>query len=278
MVLDIEELVAIGRARAKAQINLPPRLRDRDATVVFVIGSRQQFNENPLVVDRILFNGEVIDLDTPTTQSVGVIDDQIIVQITLPKIETPAELEKLDEIVSATEKLLFIAAWFTSSLIKQFAINKVIIEVQKIRLARAKTVLALPGVSDRTRFRALVRTARTGRSIVRRETKAAAQLAKILKPIRIVGRIGVRLALKSILIIGVIVDIAIVTVAVVQASKQRGPAAGVGALVGGVADAITLGFLEKQTTSLGQRVEQGLTDITSSDFFSDDAPVTFQVG
>lgn len=253
---EIEDLVVIARNRDRARIGLPPSPRDTTASVVWIIGTRSLFRSNPVRFDRVVVSGPVIQLDFPTTQKVGVIDDTIVITIEVPDV--PNALDMIDTIHDKTSQLLLVGGWFTSTLINKIVVNQVVLEVQKIRLRRSANVLAAVETVPRARFRALVQTARIQQSIEKRGRRIVTIGRQLRRPTRIAGRAVARLGLKAFLFVGLAIDIIVVTHATVQGAQRAGPAGAIGGFVGAVADALTLGLLEEQTTDLGTTIEEAV--------------------
>jgi len=266
--LELEELVTIARGRDKARIGLPPGIHDASATAVFIIGTAADFRLRPVIFDRIISTDTLIDLDVPvkTEQITGIIDDQIVVKITIPDV--PNVIQIAAEIHGSVTLYVIVGGWFGSRLINQLIFNQVVIEVQLIRLARAQRLAASPVKPLRAVARAQVRTARINAALTKRAFRSTTLRRRLLSPLRFVGRIGVRVAFKVFLIVGLAIDIVIIGHSVIEGSQRAGIAGGLGAFVGGVADALTLGLLEDQTTSLGETVESAISNVGQISLFS----------
>ncbi len=265
-MVEIEDLVVIARNRDKARVGLPPGTKDLTASVVYIVGTRTMFRNNPIVFDRPITDEPLVVFDFPTEQRIGVIDDKVVVTIKVPDLPDP--LLRIDHVHDRTSQLLLVGGWFASSLINQLLVNRVAIEIQAIRLSRSKRILAAVETAPKARFRALVRTARIQRSLAKKTQRAIILGRKFRRPIRIIGRAGFRLALKAFLIVGLAIDILLISHATVKGAQRAGPAGAIGAGIGATADALTLGLLEEQTSDLGTNIEMGITRGAESSLFA----------
>lgn len=261
---DIEEMVRVARNRDKAMIGLPPGIHDASASAVFIVSSESEFQRNPVRFDKVISTDNLVDLDIPTDQVTGVMDDQIVVQVSIPDLHSSVRVIK--EVHGLLEGVAIIGGWLTSRLINQFIRNLVVIEVQKVRLARAKRLARSTTISLRTVARAQVREVRIGVSLLKRNIRHFTLSKKLLNPLRLVRRVGVKVVIRGFLLIGLAVDILIIGHAIVQGTGRAGVAGGIGALVGGLAETLTFGLIEEKTTQLGLNVEGALSEMS---FFGD---------
>lgn len=279
-MVNIEELVRVGRARAKAEIGLPPNLTDLDASVLFVIGTRAHFQAEPVVFDRLILTN-VIQFDLPPDQqpdqSMGVIEDQLVVRIVLPDIPLSAQAKVVNVVFDVVERLVLVGGWVFSPAITSFVLNEAWNSIRQIRIDRAQSILTKVGPSDRARFRALIRTAKLGRAQTKGLKRSTILFRKVQSPARLVGRAVVRTALKALLFIGLIVDIFFIAQRTTAGAKRGGLAGAVGGLVAGMIDAATLGLIPQTTAKAETNVESFLVAISSSRFFSDAPPVSVGV-
>lgn len=257
-MVDLTELVETSKQQAKALIGLPPSHRDLDATVVFLIGTRAHFKKSPVQFDEILDVGvsEVMQLDHPTNQQLGMIEDQMTLQITVPDV--PNALIILDDIHDKTSQAIFVADWATSTLFSQLVFNHVVLQVQANRLKRAELVAKDVGIPSKRRAQALIRTAKLSRSVRKRGVKQAKIVRKIKSPARLAGRVVGRTVLRAFIVVGLILDVIMVSAKTVQGAQRGGVEGAIGAFVGGVADAITLGIFEEQTEVLALKTEESI--------------------
>lgn len=241
MTHDLEDLLAAAKNRDKALIGLPPGPDDEDANAVFIIGTTAQFEANPVKFDRILPVGKVMNIE-PTIQTVGVVDDQIVIKIEVPD-EDPSTLDKVTD---AAILGIGIGTWGLFRSFEDVTKNQVIIELQKIRLERAKKVSKAFGTGPTKRFEATIQTARIGRSIIKR-TEKVAKITRKARTIRFIStRTGARVLFKGIFFLTIAIDILLVTHRGVKGSQAEGLAGGIGGVAGGVFDVVTLGLGERQ--------------------------------
>lgn len=273
---DVEELVSAARNRDKADIGLPPGLNDTSAAVTWIIGTASQFKQSPVDFETILPINTVIDLPVANTQTVGIIRDRIVVRIVVP--ETPGWLERVDEIRLGLRGAVVVGTWLLNSNIRKIVRTQIFLEIRKLRLERANKVLAAEGISDTTRFKALLRSSKIQRGISKGSIKQAGLILKAKAPLRVGGRIVLRAVTRPLIIIGIALDVVFITLEVAQGAQRAGLAGAVGGLAKGIADAATLGLLEDQTTALGLSVEKNLLAITSSEFIRTADPKTLSFG
>lgn len=249
------DLIAAARNRDKAAIGLPPEEGDLDATAAWMIGTRATFAQNPVKFDRIIFEGPVIDTEHSTEQTVGVVDDQIVIMVVVPDLPDAADV--IDELADAAEIGVIIGKWALRRIFKQIARNRIILEIHRIRLSRAKRVAAAFNTGDVRRFKATLKTAKLGRKVAKRTAKGARLIAKTRRIRFVATRVGAKVLFKAVLVVSLVVDAVIVGHRVLK-GIQRGfesedinpVSGGVGALVGGVADVLTLGLAERATEKL----------------------------
>lgn len=247
MTHDLEDLLAAAKGRDKASIGLPPDGSDDDASAVFIIGTTSQFGANPVRFDRILPIGKVMNVE-PTTQTVGVVDGQIVIKIEVPDLPGAADI--IDEAADAASIGVAIGTWALLRPFKIIARNQLILEIQKIRLDRAKKVAAAFGTGPKRRFRATIRTARVGRSIVGR-TASQGTLLRKTKSIRFIAtRVGAKVLFKAILVVSLAIDILFVAHRTAKGVEQEGVPGGVGGLVAGLFDVVTFGLAERQADTI----------------------------
>lgn len=248
-----QELLQAALARNKALIGLRPGPEDSDADMVFIVGTRADFLKNPPRFDRIIFEGIVQELNHPTEQRVGVVDDQLVTQITVPDLPGAAEI--VDEIADAVSIGVVIATWALSRVYKQIAFNRVVLEVQKIRLLKAARV-SLFGVSEAKRAKGVIKAAKISTKVASRSAKQARLISKVSKVRFIATRVGLKVLFKGVLLpLALAVDVVIVGHRVLQGIERAGFEGGAGALVGGVADVLTFGLAESATTTLEFKTE-----------------------
>ncbi len=269
---ELEELVKAARSRDKASIGLPPTGNDLSAAVVYQIGTRAQFEAQPVINAELLHTGEIIKLATPSKQRLWRVDDKLLVTVEVPDTAT---VEQIAEIHDTTTRYILIQSWGTSRLFTKIIRNTVILELQKIRLTKARSILAAGGdVSEAAKARAFVRRARIEKSIRKRSAKQLTGFRKLRSPARFVGRrVGraiAKTALKVFFFVGLAVDIILISARFVRGLQSQGAAGGVGALVGGIADALTLGLLEEQTQELEKVTTNVIIKAAESSFFKVD--------
>lgn len=240
-----QQTVQIARNRDKARIGLPPSLQDDD-NVVWIIGTKAQFRANPVKFDRVVFTGLILDgLSGPTDQRLGIKDDQPVIQITVPDLPGAADL--VDEAADAASLGVLVGTWVLTRRFKEIARNQLIIEIQKIRLNRAKQLAALPATSGTKRFRATIRAGNVGRSIVKRSAKQT-KLVRKTKSLRFIAtRVGAKVLFKGIFVVSLAIDIVLVSHRTFKGAEEGGVAGGIGGLTAGIVDVLTFGLIEKQT-------------------------------
>lgn len=256
--MHIEEMVAAARGREKAEIGLPPGLRDIDAAVVYLIGTKAFFKANPIELDQVFqTDADIMAFDFPTEQTLGTIEDQPVIKIVIPDVKVPVIVERMDTLKGIVEKLIYVGSWLFTRRFNTLVVNHVILQIQLRRLKRAKIVALGEGP---TRFRAAVRVSRITESIATRTARQARLVRRFKSPLRIVGRVATRALLRAFLIVGLIIDIIIISVAVIQGTRRAGIPGALGAFAGGVADTVTFGLVTPATETLAEKVEQGARD------------------
>ncbi len=240
-MVDYPDLAEVAKQGVYARIKLPPRQGDLDICVVWVIGISPQ-----LKFDRVIREGNIIDLPVSTTQRAGVINDQIVVEIDVE--DEPGVADKINTISNVTSRFVAVASWYLARVFKKVVVDQIVIEIQKLRFERSIRK-AKPSV------RRIKKGVRISRSIAKRSIKQARLLSKIKQPAFIAGRLGATIALKSILIVGLAVDIALVSHAVFKGQQRAGLPGALGALVGGVSDVLLIGFFPGQTEAIGRKTE-----------------------
>lgn len=257
---DITQIVAAARGRDKAKIGL---ITGDDTGMVYIVGTAAQFKSEPVNFDRILQSGtDLMNLPGKSIQTIGVVDDQIVIRITIPNLTPSDTLVQFDKILTKISQAIYIGSILTANLYRRIAFNHVVLEIQKIRLKRSlRAAQGLP--FPRTAVNAVVREARieTRKSRIRRLGKTARS------PARIVRKIAIKGALKLLWVVGLAVDVVLVSAAVIRGAKRAGPAGAVGGLVGGVTNIATIGFLPDQTAALGKAVERGILAGASAKIF-----------
>ncbi len=243
MTHDLQDLLGAARNRDKALIGLPPGEDDEDANVAWIVGTTAQFKANPVKFDRIIPGvGQIIDVE-PTTQTVGVVDDQLVIKIEVPDLPGAADI--IDEASDAASLGVLVGNWALSRHFKKIALNRIILEVQKIRLTRATKVAAAFSTSPVRRFKATLKTAKVGRSIVGRSAKQV-RLIKKAKSLRFIStRVGAKILFKGIFVVSLAVDVIFISHRVATGFQEEGAEGAVGGLVAGVFDALTFGLAER---------------------------------
>ncbi len=254
-MVDLAELVNISKQAEKARIGLPPGHRDLDARVVFLIGTRAHFADQPVQFDEIINIGvpEIMKLGTPTDQQLGIMEGQFVLQITVPDV--PNALTIMNDIHDKTQLMILIGRWSSSTLFSKFVVNHMILQVQARRLERANRIATDLGLPTAKRLQSLIRTAKLSRSVSTRVRKQGGIVRKIKPPRRLIKRAVFRGVLRVFIVVGLALDVIIVTQATAAGAQRGGLAGALGGFVGGVADALTLGLLEEESFQLGVEVE-----------------------
>ncbi len=256
----VHDLIVAARARQKAEIGLPPDVDDTEANMAFFIGTTSDFEAEPVPFDTVIHRGETMsELPGTTEQTLGLIDDQLVLQITVPDL--PGAADVIDEIADAAQIGAIIGTWALSRHFKKIARNRVILEVQKLRLLRAQRVAAAFRTGDRRRFRAVIRSAKIGRSVAKRTTKGAQLVAKARKVRFIATRVGAKVLFKVVGGIGLAIDVVLVSHRTFKGAERGGAEGAVAGFVAGVADVLTLGLAEKQTDILEVKTESFVTKL-----------------
>jgi len=261
---DLQELIEAAQGRDKANIGLIRR-GDLDATMLYLIGSRAYFDANPIKFDVVFNQNQVgsppyIMLGFPTEQKIGLIEDQPVLQIVIPDIEAPSLILKTAEVKGIVEQLIFVGSWLLTRRFNTLVVNHVILQIQVKRLERARLAALNLGLSQSKRARAASRSARLTRSVTKRSTRQAKLIRKFKRPLRFLVRLGVKAVLRVFIVVGLIIDIIVVTDAVIKGARRAGISGAVGALVGGVAEALSLGLATPLTDKLAGAVEQRATE------------------
>lgn len=266
---ELDEQVAAARGKELARIGVRPRPWDLDATIIYLIGSRAYFRANPVRFDQVFSSSQVgtnpIHFDFPTEQTVGVINDQPTIQITLPDISA---VERIADVKGIVEKLVFVASWLLTRRLNTLLVNHIILQIQVQRLKRAR-LAATDAFTATKRTRATIRAARLSRKVDRRAATQALKIKRFKSARRFIFKLAARAVIRVFLIVGLIIDTIIIIDAVVRGAQRAGLPGAIGAFAGGVADAATFGLLTPTTELLAMNVEQGLRDdpIKATRFF-----------
>lgn len=256
----VQDLLAAARTRDKASIGLPPDHEDESASMAFFVGTRSDFAANPVKFDEVIHTGETMSgLPGATDQMLGVIDDQMVLQITVPDLPGAADL--VDEVADAAAISVIIGTWYLSRHWKKIAINRVVLHLQRLRLAKAKRVAAAFGTGDKVRLRATIKSANIGRAIAKRQTKQVSLLTKTKRVTFVGTRIGAKVLFKVVGVVGLVIDVILVTHRVFKGAERAGIPGAEAAFVAGVADVLTLGLAEKQTDALEVKAETFFTKL-----------------
>lgn len=245
-----EQAAEAARGRVKAEIGLPPQTTDRDAVVTYMVGTDAQFKASPIPFDKIIHSGNFIDLQVKTTQRIGVVADQIVAEITV----LPGAINSIDEIAQVVTQFTVIAWWFQARIFRKVVINRVVMEVQRLRLKRATTLRAGFQATLNQRLRAGARSARLTTGIGRRAARQAQMVSRI-RSVRFIAVRGTTLvALKALLIVGAVIETVLLVDRVFKGAQRAKLAGAIGAFEGGIVDIFTLGLIEEFTFTIEQKV------------------------
>lgn len=263
--IDVIELVAAARGRVKVEIGLPPRLDDDDAAVVWIVGSKSALAE--IKFDRIILTGETIvdttqiaGVDIPTIQSAGIIDNQIAIKIEIPNL--PSFDKKTEAMLGWAQRAILVAAWVNFRIFKLFIFNKIVLEVNKLRLIRVQRIVADIAFDPAKRLKAIAKEPKLNRSVTKRTFRSAKFITKFRKPAFVVGKLITTVALRALVLVGLAIDVIIIANRVVRGVNLAGIAGGIGALAGGIFDVFTLGFAAGASDRIEARVTRGVQQST----------------
>lgn len=248
----ISDLVVAAKNRDKANIGLPPTdLASDEDSFAFLIGTEAELNR--VTLDRIIHRGPIVDTPHRTEQVLGMIADQFVVKIIVPDL--PGFADVVDEIADAAAIVTILGSWWLSRHWTKITRGAILLHIQKARLAKAKQVAAAFKTGQRRRFRATIKTAKIGRSIVKRTAVQTSRLAKARRVSFVATRLGAKVLFKVVGFVGLAIDIVLVSHRVVKGFERKGIIGAEAAFVAGVADVLTLGLAEKQTDILEVKAE-----------------------
>lgn len=254
-MVEIIDLVRAAQNRDKARIGLPPSSRDNDGEIVFVIGTATLFDINPIEFDEIFWDGEIVILPFETDQVGGVINDQMVIQITVPDLPNAADL--VDEVADAASIGAVLGNWAINRKYKKAARAAFIIRLQNMRLTRARRI-AVEAVKPAKQLRAARRAGRVSKSLAKR-VPAQAKRIQHLKKIRVIATtVAFKLVFKAVLVVALVVDVILVSHRTARGFEDAGLAGGVGGLVGGLFDVVTFGLAEKPSEVVQATVTDAL--------------------